>query len=86
MDYDVIDLPRDATTALGLSTGTRYAIQNIDPRGRVFVRIQADAPSVDDRANIILPWQFGYAEFDAGERIWLWSPDAGGSVVYVTEE
>ena len=85
MDFDVTETPRDIIAALSLSSGTRYAIQNIDPRGRIFYRVQATAPAAGDRGNIILPGQFHYPTAGAGEGIWLWCPDTGGSVAFVVE-
>ena len=85
MDFDVTGTPQDIIAALSLSTGTRYSIQNIDPRGRIFGRVQATAPAAGDRGNIIAPGEFHYPEAGPGEGIWLWSPDAGGSVAFVTE-
>ena len=85
MDFEVTGTPQDILAALSLSVGTRYSIQNIDPRGRVFVRVQATAPVAGDRGNIIVPFEYGYPEAAAGEGIWLWSPDPGGSVAFITE-
>ena len=85
VDFEVTGTPQDILAALSLSTGTRYSIQNIDPRGRIFVRVQATAPAAGERGNIIVPFEYGYPTAGPGEGIWVWSPDVGGSVAFVTE-
>ena len=84
-DFDVTPAPQDLLAALSLSPGVRYSIQNIDPGARVFARVQDTAPSIGDRANVIPPFGFGYPTAAAGEGIWVWTPDPGGSAIMVNE-
>ena len=84
MDFDVTAVPQDLIVELGLSRGVRYAIQNIDSSGRVFARVQATAPVAGDRGFIIPPLAYSYPQADGGEGIWVWSPDASGSTIFVT--
>ena len=76
-DFIVTDVPQDLTAnaALALASGERWSIQNVDPRSRVFIRVQVDAPAVGSLGNFIAPGEHGYPTADAGEGIWVWSPD-----------
>lgn len=81
MDFDVTESPQDLVAALSLSRGTTYAVQNVSPDARVFVRVQATAPARTDRAFVIRPFEFHYPQAGTGEGIFVWSPEGAAAVV-----
>ncbi|MCY4468371.1 MAG: hypothetical protein OXC08_06585 [Thiotrichales bacterium] len=85
LDHVVTDAPADLVSALSLTVGQAYSIQNVDPRDRVFVRIATAAPARTDRANVIPPYQFGYPTADAGEGIYVWT-DLGRTAAIVVNQ
>ena len=84
LDHTANETPADLVWALSLVIGASYAIQNIDPRDRVYVKTATAAPSRTDRAFILQPFEFSYPSADVGEGIYVWT-DLGRTAAIVVE-
>ena len=72
-DFLVTGAPQDLVAGLSLTVGTTYSLQNVDSVARIFVRIQATAPTAGARGNILAVGEFSYPTADPGDGIWVWT-------------
>ena len=83
---DVTMDPSNVVTALGLTVGTRFTLQNIDPAARLFVREAAVKPTGGAlRGFTLAPFEFGTFEPKAGIGVWLWTDRADGCKAVIGE-
>ena len=72
--------PEDIVASLSLVAGTKYTLQNIDPNSALRIREAAVAPDVADPAFRVVPNEYGYFSFEAGEKIFAWAEPSGSGV------
>ena len=84
MDFDATPVPADIVAALGLAQDELFAGQNVSNTATLFVREAATVPAVTDRAfRVESGGQFTLRP--TGSPIWLWTDEADGCAVILTE-
>ena len=85
-NVDVTTDPTDIVTGVGLTVGTRYTLQNVDPAATVFVREAAVKPTGGAlRGFVLAPFVNATVVPDAGIGIWLWTGRADGAKLVIDE-
>ena len=84
-DFNATAAPQDVVAALSLTAGTRYTAQNVDTIATLRIRQAAAAPAPTDRAHKVESGGQFVIEPQAGQGIWVWTDEAGGCAVIVTE-
>lgn len=66
--------PTNLVATHSLRQGVRYALQNVDSDGTIYLRLAAVKPNVRLLGHIIRPGEFGYPSPKvAGVGIWIWT-------------
>ena len=85
-NVDVSPEPANIVAALSLAPGTRYAIQNVDPNARIFVREAAVKPTGGAlRGFVVAPFETGTFQPEPGIGLWLWTDRADGAKAVIGE-
>ena len=85
-DFDATNTPRDLVAALGLAAGTKYLIQNVSTVATLRVREAASAPAATARAFKVEAGGPLSIRPKAGQGVWLWTDDRGGSCPVIVGE
>ena len=85
-NVDATTTPTNIVAGLGLTVGTRYTIQNVDPAATVYVREAAVAPTGGAlRGFVLAPFVHATLVPDTGVGIWLWTGRADGAKLVIDE-
>ena len=85
-NVNVGTVPTNLVTALPLTVGRRYALQNVDANARIFVRDATVMPTGGAlRGHVIAPGEFGYPEPDGVTGVWCWTDRPEGASAVITE-
>ena len=85
-NVDVTTDPTNIVSGVGLTVGTRYTIQNVDPAATVFVREAAVKPTGGAlRGFVLAPFVHATLIPDTGIGIWLWTGRADGAKLVLAE-
>lgn len=85
-NVNVGTVPMNLVTALPLTVGVRYALQNVDSNARIFVRDAAVMPTGGAlRGHVIAAGEFGYPEPDGVTGVWVWTDRPDGARAVITE-
>ena len=85
-NFDATGDPANIVAALSLAVGTRYAIQNVDPNARLFVREAAVKPTGGAlRGFVLAPFESAGFKPQTGIGVWCWTDRADGARAVVGE-
>ena len=84
-DFDATTTPQDVVAALSLTDGTRYTGQNVSTVATLRVRQATGAPAPTARAHKVEAGGSFTIEPMAGQGVFVWTDEAGGCAVIVTE-
>lgn len=84
-DFDATTTPQDIVAALSLTAGTRYTGQNVSTFATLRVRQAAGAPAASDRAHKIEAGGSFTIDPQTGQGVFVWTDEADGAAVIVTE-
>ena len=86
-NIDVGAAPTNIVSALSLTVGTTYTLENVDPSARVFLRSAAVTPTGGAlRGHVLNPGELGYPTPRAGIGIWVWCAEQDAPVKCVITE
>ena len=85
-NFDATRVPADIVADLGLAIGTSYVGQNLSTFATLLFRESANAPDVSARAFRVESGGVFTLGPQSGVGIWLWSDDAAGCPVVVSEQ
>ena len=73
-DFTATADPTAIETALSLSPGVRYFVQNVDERSRVRYRVSTTKPAASDRSHYLRPGESLRItpDDDGGDLVWFW--------------
>ena len=83
-NFDATGDPRSLESALSLTVGTSYYVQNVDPVASLRIRAAAVKPAATARAHIIAAGGSIVVEPEANVSNWGWTDDEACAVI-VTE-
>ena len=84
MDFTATRVPQDVVSVLGLALGKTFSCQNVSTLSSLFLREASNAPEVTAlgfRIESGGDFRIKYS----GDPIYLWTDDADGCAVIVTE-
>ena len=84
-DFDATRVPADIVADLGLAIGRSYGGQNLSTIATLLFREAAIAPDATARAFRVESGGVFTLEPQSGVGIWLWSDEAAGCPVVVSE-
>ena len=84
-DFDATETPQNIVSVLGLVIGTRYLAQNLSTINTLKFRESPGAPDASARAFRIESGGVFSLEPQTGVGFWIWSDDAAGCPVVVSE-